>query len=139
MIDKALIIIIAMYSLSLAIIGIQWEAMECCNITITNLEGEPVRSHIIGFINQDQLNQITLNVVQGNYSDSGQNTTFYSPIETFTTAAAFVAWELIQLLSGTYIFNFLYLMGVPVLFVAGFVVLYLILLSRAVIGYVRGL
>lgn len=138
MIDKALIIIIAMYALSISVVGVQYEAMECCGVTITNLDGVPVNSHILGFINQDELNQRTLNIKEGNYSDSGQNTTFYSKIETFTTGAAFVAWELVTLLSGTYIFNFLYLMGVPAIFVAGFVIIYLLLLSRAVIAYVRG-
>lgn len=138
MIDKALIVIIAMYALSISVIGVQYEAASY-GITITNLNGDPVNSHILGFINQDQLNQITTNISLGNYSDSSQNTTFYSKIETFTTGAAFVAWELVTLLSGTYIFNFLYLMGVPAIFVAGFVIIYLLLLSRAVIGYVRGL
>ncbi len=138
MIDKALIVIIAMYALSVSVIGVQYEAMSE-GVEITNLSGTPIRSHVLGFINQDQLNQITLNITLGNYSDSGQNTTFYSKIETFTTGAAFVAWELVTLLSGTYIFNFLYLMGVPAIFVAGFVIIYLLLLSRAVIGYVRGL
>lgn len=138
LIDKALIVIIGMYALSIGVIGAQVLASDY-NVTITNFQGTPVYSHVLGFINQQQLNQITTNIVAGNFSDSGENTTYFHRVETFTTGAAFVAWELIQLLSGTYIFNFLYLMGVPPVFVAGFVVLYLLLLARAVIGYVRGL
>ena len=135
MIEKALIIIIAMYALSLAIIGVQYEANKI-GVTMTNLDGVPIESHIIGFINQEDFNQISVNIVQANYSS---NTTYYDRVETFTTGAAFVAWELVTLLSGTYIFNFLYLMGVPVLFVTGFVMIYLFLLARAIIGYVRGI
>lgn len=138
MIEKALIVIIAMYALSLAVIGTQYEANRV-GVTITNLDGVPIQSYVIGFLNQETFNQVTINVVEGNYSDSGQNTTYYDKIETFTTGAAFVAWELVTLLSGTYIFNFLYLLGVPYYFVAGFVMIYLILLARAVIGYVRGI
>ena len=138
MIEKALIIVIAMYAMSLAVIGVQFEANRI-GITITNFDGVPIESQIVNYINQEQFNAITINVVTGNYSDTGENTTYYSKIETFTTGAAFVAWELVQLLSGTYIFNFLFLLGVPYLFVAGFIMIYLILLARAVIGLVRGI
>ena len=47
-------------------------------------------------------------------------------------------WELAQLLSGTYIFGFLYLLGVPVIFVTILVIIYLALLARAIVGYLRG-
>jgi hypothetical protein len=138
MIEKALIVIIAMYALSLSVIGVQYEANKI-GITITNMDGVAIESQIVTYLNQDQFNQVTINVVSGNYSDSGQNTTYYDRVETFTTGAAFVAWELVTLLSGTYIFNFLYLMGIPYLFVAGFVMIYLLLLSRAIIGLIRGI
>ncbi len=47
-------------------------------------------------------------------------------------------WELIQLLTGTYIFGFLYLLGVPLIFVTILVVVYFALLARAIVGYIRG-
>ena len=136
MIDKPLIIIIFTYALSFSILGIQFEVADVWKKTLVNFEGEPIESHIVNFINQDELNQRSVNMVNANFTG---NSTYYSKIETFTTGAAFVAWELITLLSGLYIFNFVYLMGVPQYFVVGLVMLYLILLGRAIVGYVRGI
>jgi hypothetical protein len=78
-------------------------------------------------------------IVNGTYEPVNATETFYNKVETFTTAAAAVAWNLILILSGTYIFNFMYLMGVPDVFVAIFVSLYVLLLARAIIGYIRGI
>lgn len=135
MIEKALIIIIAMYALSLAVIGVQFEANKI-GITITNMDGVAIESQVVNYLNQDQFNQVTADVVNGTFNG---NSTYYDKVETFTTAAAAVSWELVTLLSGTYIFNFLYLIGIPYLFVAGFVMIYLLLLSRAIIGLIRGI
>ena len=98
-----------------------------------NISLEP---NILTIIDEDTINTTTENIVTANFTT---NSTFYDEVETFTTAAAFVAWELVTLLSGTYIFNFLYLMGIPIIFVTFFVILYLALLARAIIGYVRGI
>ena len=136
MIEKALMIIIFMYCVSFSIAGGQYVLADIFGITLVNFEGVPIQSHIVGLLNQGQLNTVQENIVAGNFT---ANSTFYDKIETFTTAAAYVAWELILLLSGTYIFNFMYLMGVPLYFVAAFVLLYGILLARAIIGYVRGI
>jgi hypothetical protein len=135
MIDKALIIIIFCYAAGFVTVAVQIE-LETHDIIITNLDGTPIESNIIGFLNIDQYNQVTSDIVNGTFNE---NTTYYNKVETFTTAAASVAWNLILLLSGTYIFNFIFIIGVPAHFVAVFVVVYLLLLSRAVIGYVRGL
>lgn len=136
MIDKALMIIIFMYSVSFSILGVQYVTSDILDIEMTNLEGVPIRSHTLAFIDLDTLNNQTAKIVVADYND---NSTFYDRVETFTTGAAYVAWELITILSGTYIFNFMYLMGVPLYFVAGFVILYTLLLARTIIGYVRGI
>ena len=136
MIDKPLIIIIFTYAISFSILGMQYVVADVFDVTLVNFNGDAIEAHIINFIDQDELNQRSVNMVQANFTT---NSTYYSKIETFTTGAAFVAWELITLLSGTYIFNFMYLMGVPYYFVVGFVMLYLLLLGRAIVGYVRGI
>ena len=125
-----------MYAASLSIIGVQTVIANVYDIELTNLEGVPITSSIVGFLSEETFNQRTINIVNANFST---NTTFYNRVETFTTGAAFAAWELVQLLSGTYIFNFLYLMGMPLVFVIAFLMLYLLLLARAVLGYVRGI
>ncbi len=137
MIEKSLMIIIFMYAVSISVIGGQYVMGDVFGVTLTNFEGVPIESSILGFINEDEINTRAANIVAANYTT--QNGDYYNKIETFTTSAAYVAWELITLLTGTYIFNFLYLMGIPLIFVVGLVMLYVMLLARAIIGYVRGI
>lgn len=134
--EKALHIMLFMWCISFSVLGGQYVIGDVFGITITNLDGVPVKAHILTLIDEDLINETTENIVTANFTT---NSTFYDEVETFTTAAAFVAWELVLLLSGTYIFNFLFLMGVPLIFVGFFVILYLALLARAIIGYVRGI
>ena len=149
MIDKALIIIIFMYAASFSILGVQYELGDKFGVDLVTIidikdssgavvtpAGTAIKSSILGYINQGELNQRAINIVQANFTT---NSTFYDRVETFTTGAAFVAWELVTLLSGTYIFNLMYLLGVPLHFVIGFLALYLFLLARAILGYVRGI
>lgn len=138
-----------MYAISFCILGIQYEIADVYGIDLVTLvdvkdssgavtiaAGTPIKSYLLGYINQNELNTRASNMLSANYTG---NTTFYSKIETFTTGAAYVAWELIILLSGTYIFNLMYILGVPLFFVLGFLAVYIFLLARAVLGYVRGI
>ena len=136
MIDKALIVIIFMYAASFSILGIQYTVADVFGHDIKNLDGVPIKSALTGFIKQDELNLRSASIVSANFTG---NSTFYDRIETFTTGAAFVAWELITLMTGTYVFYILILFGVDEIFVLGFLAIYIILLSRAIIGYVRGI
>ncbi len=136
MIDKALMVIIFMYAVGFSIVGIQFTLADVFGITLTNMEGVAVDSALRGFLKQDELNIRSANIVSANFTG---NTTFYDRVETFTTGAAFVAWELITLMTGTYIFYIMILFGIDTIFVIGFLALYLMLLARAVIGYIGGI
>lgn len=135
MIEKALVIIIFMYAVSFSVYGAQYVLGDVFGVTLVSYQGTVLKPYITTFLNEDQINTVTSNIVTSNYT---ANSTAFDKIETFSVAAAYVAWELVSLLSGTYIFNFIYLMGVPQIFVVPVVVLYLILLARAIIGYIRG-
>ena len=136
MIDKALMIIIFMYAVGFSMLGIQYTLADTFGITMTNMEGTPIKSALHGFIKDDEINTRTQNIVSANFQG---NSTYYDKVETFTTGAAFVAWELVTLMTGTYIFYIMFLFGVPEIFVLVFVTLYVLLLARAIIGYVRGI
>lgn len=136
MIDKALMIIIFCYIASGTLMAGQVVIGSVYDITLVNHEGVEISPYIGVFINEDEFNTRTQNIVEGNFTG---NSTYYDRVETFTTGAAYVAWELITLMSGTYIFNVMYLMGVPAEFVLIFVLAYLSLFARAIIGYVRGI
>jgi len=136
MIDKALMIIIFMYAVGFSMLGIQYTLADTFGITMTNMEGTPIKSALHGFIKDDEINERTQNIVTANFQG---NSTYFDKVETFTTGAAFVAWELVTLMTGTYIFYIMFLFGVPEIFVLVFVTLYVLLLARAILGYVRGI
>ena len=119
-------------------VGMEYSVSQVYHVDLVSpLTGDPMpSSSIVGYLQNGEFNTATDNIVSANYTT---NSTFYSKVETFTTGAAFVAWELIGLMSGTYIFNIMLLMGVPVWFVTAFIALYILLLARAIIGYVRGI
>jgi len=135
MLDSALKIMIFMWAVSFSVLGGQYVVGDVIGIELTNFNGDPVKSNLLTIIDVNQINTQTELIITANFTG---NTTFYDRVETFTTGAAFAAWELITLLSGTYIFNFMYLMGIPIMFVTFFVIIYFVLLARAVMGYVRG-
>lgn len=136
MIDKALMIIIFMYAVGFSMLGVQYTLADTFGITMTNMEGTPIKSALHGFIKDDEINERTQNIVSANFQG---NSTYFDKVETLTTGAAFVAWELVTLMTGTYIFYIMFLFGVPEIFVLVFVTLYVLLLARAILGYVRGI
>jgi len=136
MIDNALKIVIFMYAAGFSLLGVQYTMADTIGLEMTNLDGTPIKSALHGFINDDEINTRTQNIVSADFQG---NSTYYDKVETFTTGAAFVAWELVSLMTGTYIFYIMFLFGVPEIFVLVFVTLYALLLARAILGYVRGI
>lgn len=137
MIDKALIIIIAMYAVGFGIYGIQLTLATEYGITMVSpVTGEPIQTALGGYIQEDEFNERTERIRNAAYTT---NSTYFDKVETFTTAAAFIAWELVELMAGVYIFHIMYMMGVPFPFVALAITLYVLLLARAIIGYIRGI
>jgi hypothetical protein len=116
-------------------IGVHYTLADKFEIEMTNLEGQPIKTAITTYINQDELNERSQNILEANYQ---QNSTIYSKIETFTTAAAYVAWELIALITGVYIFYIMLLFGIDAIWVVSFIAIYIFLVGRAILGYVRG-
>lgn len=103
---------------------------------VSPVTGLPIESAIVGYLQEDELNTRTANIVSANFTG---NSTYFDKIETFTTGAAFIAWELVTLMTGTYIFWIMGLFGVPTWMITMFVALYVLLLARAILGYVRGI
>jgi hypothetical protein len=138
MIDKALIIIFVFYALGFMMIGLEYSLNQVYHVNMVSpITGADMdTSSIVGYLQTAEFNEATNQITTANFTG---NTTFYSKIETFTTGAAFVGWELIGLMSGTYIFNIMLIMGIPLWFVTAFIALYILLLSRTVIGYIRGI
>ena|SRR3990167_1378197 len=123
-----------MYSVSFGILGAQF--LGCAfDIELTNMDGVPLEScdgdgNLSSMINMDELNVRTLNIANTNQTDITTD-----PI----IAAAGVALQIFLLLTGTHVFNIMILFGVPLVFVSGLVILYLIMLGRTLIALLRGI
>ena len=99
-------------------------------ITLTAPDGTVIKNALLEYINQDQLNTFSQNVTASNNGTSWG----LEPI----IQAGNIATFLFYLLTGTLIFNFLYLFGVPAIFIIPIVVIYFILLARSIIALIRG-
>lgn len=132
--DKALVIMMVMYISSFALLGVQWELADTYGYTLKNFDGVEIKSAIHEYVKQEQLNQYTNSIVTADYQT---NSTAYDKIETSVTAGVFVVWELIGLMTGTHVFSLLILFHIPPIFVSIFVIAYVLLLARAIIGYLR--
>ena len=130
MIEKALIIIIFMYSTSFGLLAAQFLWADMVGITLVNQENIAIGSSVESIIHLDQINTSTSSVVNMNKTQ-----TIADPIAT----AANMTWEILQILTGTYIFSILALFGIPSIVIAGLVIIYSMLLFRALIGYLRGI
>ena len=137
-------IVLFMYATGFALVGVQFTIADSFGITLTAYRcdevtgvcsDQPIDFAIRGWLQETEFNERTANIVSANFTT---NSTFFDKIETFTTSAAFVAWELVTLMTGTYLFYIMYLFGVSEIFVLGFLSLYILLLSRGIIGYIRG-
>ena len=129
MIEKALIVIVFMYAISFSLLGGQY-IMDIFGITMTTYDGTEVRSSLLAIVDTNELNTVTSELVNVNGTAAG--------LDPFGVAAVLTV-ELLQLMTGTYIFNLLFLFGVPAVFVYGMMVLYALLLFRALIAYMRGI
>ena len=98
-------------------------------INMENFEGVEMKSEILEYIDMPSVNTASTNIL-------GTNST--SVINNPVTAAAGIAWEIIQLMSGTYVFNLLALFGLPSIIIVGISVLYIILLAFTIVSYIRG-
>lgn len=133
MIDTSLKIMTFMWCVSFSLIGVQLVIADEYGIVMKSADGTPMLPELLKLTNQELYND-TLESL----ADEESNPDLLERITDSTTSAALVAWELVQLLSGTYIFNLLAVFGIPVPFIAIVAILYMAFLARTVIGYVRG-
>lgn len=121
---------ITMYALSFMLLGMQFMVGDVLGMDIKAGDGTPIKPQILTDTNVAQLNNSTSTIV-----GQDQNTVATNPVLVVAT----IVWELFMLLTGTYFFTILALFGVPPIIIAGIVILYVIMLSRTIIGYLSGL
>lgn len=121
---------IFLWASSFGLLGAQYVFGDVYGITIVSpVTGQPMKSALLTYFNINTINTIGSNVT---------NTTRTSVVTNINEFLSIV-WEMIQILTGTYVFNLFNIMGIPAITTAGFVVLYIFLLVRAYFGYIRGI
>ena len=133
MIEKSLIIILFVYSCSFSILGAQFIWGDVFHVTLTDFNGQPFKNNLINDININTINQVSKNLA------SNQTTSIEQAGVNYASAVAVVGVDLFLLATGLYIFDLLLQMGVPFIFVVGMIGLYLFLLIRSILGWVRGI
>lgn len=134
MIDKSIYIILFMYFLSFGMLGIQYVIGDAFNIEMTSFDGTPIKPALLSITDIDNLNTVTTNIA--NATDA-ENSTLDAITNAFQLGYN-VGKDLLLLLTGTYIFNVLYLLGVPAIIIVGMVIIYVLLLGRTLIALIRG-
>lgn len=119
-----------MYASSIALLGAQYIWADTFHITMTNFSGQPLKNNLLNDMSQPTLNSIANQTLQTNKTSITLNA---------VGLAANIGWDLILLVSGTYIFDVLAQLGVPVIFIVGFVFIYIFLLVRSIMGWIRGI
>lgn len=134
MIEKALFIAISMYALSFSLLIGQYVFADVVGLTMYSpVTGLAFQSSILQFIDTGNINTISTTVVNVNATTS--NT--FTGIERAFQLGMTVGLELFELLTGTYIFNLLTILGVPAIAILPLVVLYVFLMIRAAMSYFR--
>jgi len=125
-----------MYAVSFSMLAGQYMIGDVFGITIRNYQGDEMKSNLLTFIDQNQLNAVTTNIA--NATDA-QNSTL-AAVENAFQVGFNVGVELVTILTGTYIFNVVYFFLGPdsAIIIAGLVILYALLVGRALIALIRG-
>ncbi len=133
--SKAPLIWMFMIFISGAALTVQFVLGDVFGIVFTTPDGDVIKSNILAIIDIDEINLRELNIIEANFTD---NTTAFNRVEDSAVASAYVAWEALQLVSGTYIFNLMILFGMPVVLVAIMTIVYVFLLGYFIWTAVRG-
>lgn len=145
MLDKALYIMLFMWTINFVLLGVQFALLDVIHVELlincsdnsdycNSAKGTPLKTPIVGWVTDSNINEIVSRASGGDYTGTGIIDKFVS----FAIIAAYVGWDIILLLTGINIFLFMYFMGVPMIFVIGIGLVYSILLIRAIVGYIRG-
>lgn len=117
--SKAVIIIITMYSLSVMLLVGQWAIADVFGVTLTDFYGNPLPVTVLNLVNQG-----SGNTIQQNATCSSLSCIVSNVVSTTSNQLG----QIVQLFTGTLIFNVLFYLGVPAIMVTAMVFIYIIFL-----------
>lgn len=121
-----------MLSISIGVAVAQYVYADAYGIVLTDFQGKPLKDVILQITNVGTINTLFGEANQLNSTNIASN-----PLGVASGIAG-LAVTLVELVTGTYVFDILYHLGVPVIFVVGMIILYIALLARAILGWIRG-
>lgn len=141
MIEKPLIIIIFMYFAGFSLVGVQYLYADVLGITLVNEDGVELRSTVLDILDMPNVNSVALNIANATDAENDTLSAIDNAFQVgYNVAKIYVGSgvDVAMLLTGTYIFNLIYWVGVPSIFIVPMVVIYCFMLGRTLIAYIRG-
>lgn len=135
--EKALVAIVFCYGVGFGLLSAQFVYADVFSITITSpLNGLPLKTCLINGCGTvpKAIDMTQLNTIQSNVTNTSR-----ASVVTNINSFLGMVWEMILLLTGTYVFYILFLLGVSGPILVGMVAIYFIMLIRAYFGYIRGI
>ena len=130
--DKSLMIIIFMYAVGFMMFSAQYLIGDVFGLQITSFDGKtPIKSNLLNILQTGKLQTFenNLNITASNQGNYVANVIF---------SAGSVAFEVALLGTGTYVFYMLGLFGIPTVVTFPLLAIYIILLARTLLSYIRG-
>ena len=125
---------IFMYLASFSILAAQYFA-DSYGVTLTSPSGVELRPVVLNYIHFNTINTVTTNIQN---AQSQENSTL-GPVDNAFGIGYYAGWQLFQLMTGTYIFNIITYLGVPAIYAAPIVIIYVFMMGIWLIAKIRGL
>ena len=123
---KPVHIMITMYAISFAILGVQYSVGDPMGIDMIGSDGDVLTTSVTGAIDLASLSNSTNAIVA-----QDELTITNNPV----TAGAQIIYTIFQVMTGTHMFNVMLSLGVPAIWAGGIVVLYILMASITIAHY----
>ena len=124
-----------MYSISFGALGMQYIVGDVFHFQMQDFQGNQIKNPVLQGVGTATINAIGVNstCITNTCHNAAVN-----PVSYLAVAAAY-AWDIFMLIAGLQIFNYMAILGAPLIFLYMFIGLYLFLLVRSMMGWIRGI
>ena len=137
MINKSISVMIFMYALTTSLLAMQYIVADAYDITLTNYKGESLAPPLLNLAKVSNFDTASANIIGTNFNGTVDGRPFDKVVD-FNQSMAYSVFQYISILSGTYVFYIMFFLGIPMIVVSGFMLLYSLLLIRTIVGVLRG-
>ena len=123
------------------LVGVQYLYADVLGITLVNEDGIELRSTVLDILDMPNVNSVAVNIPNATQAENSTLSAIDNAFQVgYNVAKIYVGSgvDVAMLLTGTYIFNLVYWVGIPSIFIVPMVVIYVFMLGRTLIAYVRG-